>query len=149
MVDFGVPEALSRAFAVFLPLAELACAAALIPVNWAWAGAVGVAGLLTVFVIAISVSLARGAKPDCHCFGQLRSEPVGAKTLIRNVILLGLAMFVIWQGPSRSGASVTELFSGLDPLTVAILAFSTVSWRSWGSPPGSRSICCANMGGCC
>src|SRR5271154_4895845 len=68
MVDFGVPTALSRAFALLLPLVELACAIALIPVGSAWMGAIGVAALLTLFVGGISVSLARGSKPDCHCF---------------------------------------------------------------------------------
>jgi thiol-disulfide isomerase/thioredoxin/uncharacterized membrane protein YphA (DoxX/SURF4 family) len=124
MVDFGVPAALSRVFAVLLPLVELACALALIPVRSAWVGAVGVAGLLTLFVAGITISLARGAKPDCHCFGQLHSEPIGAKTLVRNMILLGLAIFVVWQGPSKSGAGVANLLSALDPLTSAILAFS-------------------------
>jgi hypothetical protein len=33
--------------------------------------------LLVLFIVAIAVTLARGRKPDCHCFGQLHSKPIG------------------------------------------------------------------------
>ena len=126
MVDFGVPDSLSSTFAVLLPLFELTCAIALIPVSTAWNAAVGVAVLLALFIAGISVNLARGAKPDCHCFGQLHSEPVGAKTLVRNVVFLGLAGFVVWQGPSHAGASIADIASGLTPLATAIIVFSSI-----------------------
>jgi hypothetical protein len=55
----------------------------------------GALGLL--FVMGISTNLARGRKPDCHCFGQLHSAPAGWKTLARNGVLAAVAGFVTWE----------------------------------------------------
>src|SRR4051794_39641151 len=90
MIDFGVPALLARPLGWFLPVAELACAVALIPVVSAWWGAVGVLAMLLLFVAGIAISMARGRAPDCHCFGQLHSSPVGWTTLTRNAALLGI-----------------------------------------------------------
>src|SRR5579863_8033608 len=68
LADFGVPKGLAPALGVMLPLAELACALALVMDAAAWWGAWGVAALLVAFIAAIGVSLARGRRPDCHCF---------------------------------------------------------------------------------
>lgn len=96
--DFGAPSALAAPLGLLLPLAELAVAVALIPASTAFLGAVGALGLLLLFIVGISFNLARGNAPDCRCFGQLRSAPVGWKTLLRNGGLAVLAGFVIWQG---------------------------------------------------
>jgi len=45
MADFGVPVALAPAFAVLVPCAELACAAALVTVRLAWWGSIGASAL--------------------------------------------------------------------------------------------------------
>ena len=79
--DFGVPAKLSTPFGVLLPLAELAVAVALLPAASAWWGALGALALLLVFVAGISYALLRGRTPECHCFGQLHSAPVGLPTL--------------------------------------------------------------------
>src|SRR5438132_853184 len=71
MRDFGVPARLATPAGLLLPLAELAAAAALVPVESAWAGALAALALLVLFVGGIGLSLARGRHPDCHCFGQL------------------------------------------------------------------------------
>ena len=81
-----------------LPLAELAVAAALVPATTAWWGAVGALVLLLLFAVAIGASLARGRKPNCHCFGQLHSAPAGWSTLARNAVLAAPAALVVWQG---------------------------------------------------
>src|SRR5260370_37016020 len=94
---FGVPGWLAKPLGILLPLAELACAAALIPDAWAWWGANGVLAMLALFIAGISVNLARGRAPDCHCFGQLSSSPVSWKTLVRNLVLLALAGLVPWK----------------------------------------------------
>jgi peroxiredoxin len=56
--------------------------------------------LLLLFVAGIGANLARGRKPDCHCFGQLHSAPAGWKTLARNGVLAALAGFLVWNGLS-------------------------------------------------
>src|SRR5580692_5998407 len=88
LVNFGVPEFLSRPMGLLLPLAELICALALIPDRSAMWGAYGIAALVVIFIVGISVALARDKNPDCHCFGQLHSTPVSWKTLLRNFGLL-------------------------------------------------------------
>src|SRR5277367_6554107 len=89
MLEFGVPAFLARPLAWLLPLLELACAIALIPIATAWWAADGVLALVVLFIVGISISLARGRTPECHCFGQLHSSPAGPKTLVRNVVLGG------------------------------------------------------------
>jgi thiol-disulfide isomerase/thioredoxin len=119
---FGVPEALVPAFALALPLAELAVAAALLPVASARFGAVGALALLTAFAGAIARSMIRGEAPDCHCFGQLHSAPAGWRTLIRNVGLAGAAVFVVAGGWHDPGPSAVTWIAGLDPAGTVALA---------------------------
>jgi thiol-disulfide isomerase/thioredoxin len=56
------------------------------------------------------VSLARGKRPDCHCFGQIKSAPVGWNTIARNGVLAAMAGFVIMQGQSSALDSVTWIW---------------------------------------
>ena len=103
MREFGVPAALAAPLGLLLPLVELACAGALLFRASAWPGALAALALLSMFVVAIAVNLARGRTPDCHCFGKLHSEPVGWSTVVRNVVLAAVAGFVVWQGPGHAG----------------------------------------------
>src|SRR5215218_10434028 len=103
IIGFGVPSAIAAPLGLLLPVAELSVAAALLPASTAWWGALGALGLLSVFVVGISINLARGRKPDCHCFGQLHSAPAGWKTLARNGILATVAGFVLWEGYDVAG----------------------------------------------
>src|SRR5215208_605593 len=120
IVDFGVPSALAAPLGLLLPLAELAVGATLLPASTAWWGALGALALLSVFVVGISINLARGRKPDCHCFGQLHSAPVGWKTLARKAVLIAVAGFVLWEG-YESGAGPSAI-SWLVALSTAQLA---------------------------
>src|SRR5215208_2566598 len=90
IVDFGVPSAIAAPLGLLLPLAELTVAATLLPASTAWLGALGALALLSVFVVGITYNLARGRKPECHCFGQLHSAPAGWKTLARNGVLASM-----------------------------------------------------------
>ena len=123
--DFGVPHALARPFGLLLPLLELICAGALLLDSSAWWGAAGVAVLLVLFIAGIGINLARGRKPNCHCFGQLSSKPVGTGTLVRNAALLVLAGWVLWQGGEEAG-SWLELtrFNGIE--TAMLTAFAVL-----------------------
>lgn len=104
--DFGLPQALARPLSLLLSTAEILVAVALIPAALAWYGACGALALLIIFVGAIGVSLARGRRPDCHCFGQLHSAPIGSSTLARNGILAACAGWLAWRGPQRVGPSL-------------------------------------------
>jgi methylamine dehydrogenase accessory protein MauD len=60
---------------------------------------------LVLFIVGIGTNLARGRRPDCHCFGQLHSSPAGWNTLLRNGVLAGVAAFVVWEGKEGAGPS--------------------------------------------
>src|SRR5215203_4745384 len=113
LIDFGVPAALATPLGVLLPLAELAVAATLIPASTAWWGALGALALLLLFVAGIGINLARGRKPDCHCFGQLHSAPAGWRTLTRNGVLAAVAGFVVWEGSADAGPSAVGWIESL------------------------------------
>lgn len=98
LVDFGVPESLAGTGALALPFAELTVSAFLLVGGAAVWGAMGALVLLTFFSTGIAVSLARGRRPDCHCFGQFRSSPAGPSTLARNAAFLVLTGLVLWRG---------------------------------------------------
>ncbi len=112
-VEFGVPERLSWPLAVALPAAELTVALALLPQATARWGALGALGLLLAFTGAIAYNLARGRRPDCHCFGQLYSAPAGRGTLVRNGALAALAAFLVWQGWDDPGPGPLDWAAGL------------------------------------
>ena len=136
LVDFGVPASLAVPLGVLLPLAELAVAVALIPASTAWWGAVGALVLLLLFVVGIGVNLARGRKPECHCFGQLHSEPAGWKTLVRNGILAAVAGFVVWWGYGGAGPSAVGWLAGLSTaqllgLGVSVVVLGMVAAQWW------------------
>ena len=97
IIDFGIPDFLSPFLAICLPIVELALAIALIPTFTAWWGALGSLILLLAFSVAIGVNLVQGKKPDCHCFGQMHSKPVGISTLVRNGVLAGLSVLIVGQ----------------------------------------------------
>src|SRR5579885_2165461 len=98
MRDFGIPAPLAAPLGILLPFAELAITIALIVTPITFYEAIGALALLEIFIIVISANLSLGRTPDCNCFGQLHSEPIGASTLIRNVILAVIAGLVVWQG---------------------------------------------------
>lgn len=120
--DFGVPEILIPAIAIALPVAELTTAIALLPGATALYGAASAVMLLAGFTGAVGVSLLRGRRPDCHCFGQLHSQPVGWQVLARNGALLSLAVFVIVRGWPNAGAGAGDWFLSLAPVWRVVVA---------------------------
>jgi thiol-disulfide isomerase/thioredoxin/uncharacterized membrane protein YphA (DoxX/SURF4 family) len=119
--DFGVPATLAAPLGLLLPIAEIALALALLPAATAWIAAVGALALFLLFIIGISLNLARGRTPNCHCFGQLHSEPIGRATLARNGVLAAGAGFVALQGPNNVGPGFFTWLGNMSPMNVLIL----------------------------
>lgn len=122
--EFGVPARMARLAGRLLPVAELAVAVALLIRPSARWGAGGALLLLLVFIGGVVKAMSQGRAPDCHCFGQLHSQPAGASTLIRNVVLAVPAILIIvaGTGPSLDGALLS-----LDGDQVALVATSVVA----------------------
>jgi uncharacterized membrane protein YphA (DoxX/SURF4 family)/peroxiredoxin len=136
--DFGVPARLARSGGVLLPLAEIVIAAALVfPPSARW-GALAAAALLALFVVAIGNAMAHGRAPDCHCFGQVHSEPAGWRTLARNGVLIAFAALVAASGPGpavdawigdRSASELVAVAAGLGAGVLAAFLFRAWSRR--------------------
>jgi uncharacterized membrane protein YphA (DoxX/SURF4 family)/peroxiredoxin len=133
--DFGVPVRLARPGGVLLPLFEITIAAALLFLGSARWGAFAAAGLLGAFIVVIANALAHGRAPDCHCFGQLHSEPAGWTTLARNGLLIGVALTIVAFGPGPSIPGWIGERSALElavlAAALAALAFGAFRLRAW------------------
>ncbi len=97
-VGLGVPRPVAQVASTALPVLELAVAGALVVPPIAFLGSVVAVGLLAVFSALVGVNLARGRRPPCACFGQLRVRPIGPGTLVRTVALLGVAAVAVIAG---------------------------------------------------
>jgi peroxiredoxin len=130
---------LATPLGTLLPVVELGVGIALLPALTARWGTTGALVLLLLFVVGIGSNLARGRKPDCHCFGQLHSAPAGWPTLIRNVILALMAGVLLWLEPHYSDPNVVDWFGTLaltlrtellvGAIVVALLVGET--WLLW------------------
>lgn len=124
--DFGVPDVLRKPLATALPAVELATAIALLFISSSWIGAIGAAALLSVFLGGMFYQLAQGRAPDCHCFGQIHSEPVGASSIIRNVVLLAMAGFVIGQGSGNQGLALVNSQQDIPMLVIGLVIIGLI-----------------------
>jgi uncharacterized membrane protein YphA (DoxX/SURF4 family)/thiol-disulfide isomerase/thioredoxin len=122
--EFGVPARPARLGGVALPIAELGVATLLLLRPTARFGAVGALLLLTLFVAGVARAMSRGETPDCHCFGQIHSEPAGPSTLARNAALAAAAALVVVAGP---GPSLDGALGSLDGSQVALVAMSVLA----------------------
>jgi hypothetical protein len=88
------------ALALAVPVAELVTAVALVlvPVG----GAFGALFLLVAFTVVLAGVVRRGVPVSCACFGAVSTraaDPVSLRSLVRNLVLLALASFVVAAAP--------------------------------------------------
>lgn len=136
VTDFGLPVSFAGPLGILLPLVELAIGILLVAASTAWWGGLGALVLLLTFTGGIGVNLARGRKPECHCFGQLHSRPVGWRTLVRNVLFAACAGFIVWRGRGNPGPGVLEVvgnWTGGHPVTLifAIVVLVALAAGGW------------------
>ncbi|HLZ69565.1 MAG TPA: MauE/DoxX family redox-associated membrane protein [Dehalococcoidia bacterium] len=108
----GAPQRGLVPDAWLLPIFELAVAVLLVPVATAWVAGIVAFVLLLLFSGAVVLSLARGRRPVCHCFGQIAAAPLGRATVVRNLLLLGVAGFVVLAGRQDAGIDVLGWVGG-------------------------------------
>ncbi len=106
--EFGVPETIARPSSIALSIFEIVIAALFLFTTTSWYASVSASFLLILFVGQMIYQMAKGNAPDCHCFGQLHSEPVGKKSLIRNMIFAVPAGFLVIQGNGNQGMSLGD-----------------------------------------
>lgn len=146
--NFGTPERVAPIVAILLPIAELVIAAGFLFATTAGVSALAGSVLLLVFIVAISINLARGNTHDCHCFGQLYSRPLGWPTLVRNGFFAAAALFVYWQSKvgetpgivaTLADLSLNQLLGliGLALFLAALLVYALRSRKQ--APPATAS----------
>ncbi|MEU1673621.1 MauE/DoxX family redox-associated membrane protein [Streptomyces roseifaciens] len=113
-----MPSRRARSVARAVVTAECAvCVSLAVPVTAATvAGLVTAAGLLTVFTAAIAVSVRRGVRTPCRCFGASAS-PLGPRHIVRNLALTAAAVTgaaaVAAPGATAPGGTAVAVLGGL------------------------------------
>jgi thiol-disulfide isomerase/thioredoxin/uncharacterized membrane protein YphA (DoxX/SURF4 family) len=105
---FGVTGELAKVGPILLSILEIGIAAMLLFVGTSWYGAIGSLALLVLFIVQMAYQLAKGNTPDCHCFGQVYSEPIGPMSVIRNAIFAIPAAVLVVRGQGGQGAAITD-----------------------------------------
>ena len=124
---FGMPEPFVRTFAFLIPIAELIFAFCLLFTTYSWLGAVGALLLLVAFIGGMLIQMIKGEAPDCHCFGQIHSEPVGPRSLIRNILIAVLPIVLLISGRSNQGYALGDTNAQvLSNVVLALLAIATI-----------------------
>lgn len=105
-----VPGALINLMALVMPWIELLCGLALVLGIWKDGARTLVAALLAVFIVAISINLARGNAIDCGCFdvsaaGKSRAERLADMkfVILRDVGML-LMCAQLWYAEKKKSA---------------------------------------------
>lgn len=134
--DFGLPPGLAKPFSILLPICEVIIAIGLLLASFAWIGAIGALVLLALFILGISVNLIQGKKPDCHCFGQIHSKPIGWDLVGRNAALAAVAGMVIAAGPRQPSFLIlsttsNQISGGPLLLVIAIAILALLGLQSW------------------
>ena len=130
--DFGVPDRYADTLGTALPLGELVLAISLLFGATARWGAIASGVLFLSFITAIGWNLRHGRQPDCHCFGQIHSEPAGPSTLVRNALLFVAALVVAVEG----GHGLVDWFADLSDtarvgLALGLLVAATAAAQLW------------------
>jgi len=119
--DFGVPAGLALPSSIALSVFEITVAAAFLFTRSSWFASLGAGALLALFIGQMVYQRAKGNAPDCHCFGQLHSEPVSMKSIARNAVFLALAAVPIVSGPTGQGLAVQSVTLEMMPTLLGTL----------------------------
>lgn len=86
-----------------LPWVEILLGALLVSgVGLPWTALVA-AGLIAAFAIAVGLRVRRGDAVPCGCFGETSPQPVGRDTVIRNALLVIMALLAAADGGQNDG----------------------------------------------
>lgn len=92
--ELGVPGQLAS-LTPALPYVEIALGAALVAQIAPVVSASIALLLLAAFTMLIARVLAHGRRPSCACFGTWSARPLGRGHVVRNVVLMALALVAL------------------------------------------------------
>lgn len=129
-----LPASLVRPVARLVPLLELAIAfALLVPVSRGWA-ALSAASLLALYAAAIGINLWRGRRDiDCGCAGPDQAQPLRPVLLLRNSVLVVLALLAS-VAPIARDMTVFDGFVTVAAAAVALLIYAAADGLLANSP---------------
>lgn len=93
-----LPHAGINLLTITLPWVELSAGLLLILGVWLRPSALVIAGLSTIFLLAIASVLARGLKIKCGCFGNVGESFVGPWNLVLDAALVAAAAWLCRSG---------------------------------------------------
>ena len=97
------PSETINLIAIIIPFVELISGIALIIGIYTRPAAIVIIGMLTAFVIAISINIIRGHEFDCGCFSSDTSQAANTawQTLGRDMIFLMLGIYIFSCGQEK------------------------------------------------
>lgn len=131
-----IPKATIGALVVAVPVTELALAA----LQWVrpLQPIVGLAitAMFVAFTLLLLRSLVTGEEADCGCFGSAAPEKVSWFSIVRNALLIGLALAGAFaDGPSAASPLAPALAGAGAGLLILVLDQAlTVFSRTWFTP---------------
>jgi len=99
-----LPFGLENIVAIILPILELFVGCCLIFGVMLDGSAVITAGMMCVFIIALSQAMIRGIDINCGCFKvsvENGGSNIGFRRIIEDIIFLGLALFIMNRGERK------------------------------------------------
>ena len=130
--EFGVPPARARLASRLLIAAEIFIALLLLLDPLVKLGAFFSGLLFLVFTLGMARVLRQGRRPDCHCFGQLHSAPVGPRVLIRNSLLVVGSFYVVGHtGLPLTSSLLSALATYLGAACVGLAGSHLAMWKSF------------------
>ena len=99
-----LPLELVNVFALVVPWLELLAGVLLLVGFWTKPSALLVAGLMVLFTVGLGIALANGLDIKCGCFASSdAAEEIGYGTLVRDIVWLLMALFVLLCDSGRIG----------------------------------------------
>lgn len=120
LIRLGIKSQYTRILVWFIPLVELIVAVLLVTPGGQRAGQIALLILLLLFAFVVGQAVFRKIDTDCNCFGDVLPEKLGISTLVRLIILLGAAIYLIVSEP------VDLIHLPLDQLIHQ--AFASIGW---------------------
>ena len=106
--EFGVPASLTGVAATLLPIVEITAAILFLFTETSWYASIIGLVLMLIFIGGMAYQMAKGNAPDCHCFGQIHSEPVSRTSILRNIAFGILALFLVLRGINGQGPAIGD-----------------------------------------
>lgn len=119
--------------------AELIAAVALVSGEFAVVGAIIAGALFAVFIAAVGLNIRRGAELDCGCFGLLWHEKTGWSTILRDALLLALALVIALSGDGIAVQDAAADAGGVRDALPAVLAILVVVLAAWVANLANRA----------